>query len=644
MTIRNKILTGFLGMSVILTIMGLFGLHSIAESGRLVVDTFDRPLMAMSHARAAMADFYAIQGALVRMDHAETTAGIDAQADRIDDLMKDLRDDLKIARARAHSPEIVAAVDRANGFLQAWIEARRRSTLTGDAADRAAMARTETAVAQALDDLVETAAGEGFLFRKAALDSIQWNQMLTMLAVGAALVLSTVITFMLARRIVRPIKAASNVAQKIAGGDLAVDVPPAGKDETGSLLAAMRVMQLNLRQMMQREVDQRQSAQAKLVDAIESSPEAIILVDPQGNILLANSEAKRDFEIAADAMASGAPFARFIERIAETSAFAFSYQAATQAEARGDGMPHSLGEGRLADGRWLRVSQSATRDGGLITFWSDVSDLKDRESALIEARNVAQAASAAKSSFLAAMGHELRTPLNAVIGFAELIGGEMLGPVGKPEYRGYARDIEQSGRRLLAVINDILDIARSETGQLELMAEPVELARLFDRQRPEIERQCAAAGLVLEYIMPEPGQTIDIDSAKVQQIVANLVSNAVKFTPQGGTVSVMGRVRDDGEAEIVICDTGIGMRHEDIPVAMTPFAQLDNRLARRYEGTGLGLPLTRILVELHGGRMLIASQPDNGTMVTVRLPGRPADGEGAADQDNAPAPRLVASA
>ena len=128
MTIRNKILTGFLGMSLILTIMGLFGLHSVAESGRLVVDTFDRPQMAMSHARAAMADFYAIQGALVRMDHAATAAEINAQADQIDRLMKDLRDDLKIARSRAHSPEIVAAVDRASGLLQAWVEARRRTT------------------------------------------------------------------------------------------------------------------------------------------------------------------------------------------------------------------------------------------------------------------------------------------------------------------------------------------------------------------------------------------------------------------------------------------------------------------------------------------------------------------------------------
>lgn len=638
MTIRNKILTGFLGMSLILTVMGLLGLHSVVASGHLVVDTFDRPLMAMSHARAAMADFYAIQGAIVRLHHAGTSVEINAEADQIDRLMKDLRDDLKIARTRAHSPEIVAAVDRAEALLQAWVEARRRATLGGGAADRGAMDKAGAAVSQALDDLVETAAGEGFLFRKAALDAIQWNQTTTIAAILAALILSAAITFALARRIVRPIQAASTVAQKIASGDLAVDVPPAGKDETGSLLAAMQVMQLNLRRMMQREVDQRQSAQAKLVDAIESSPEAIILIDPKGVIVLANSEAKRNFAPVADAMMPGAGFARFLDRLAETAAFAFSYQAQTQAEARGDGMPHSLGEGKLADGRWLRVSQSATRDGGLITFWSDVSDLKEREGALVEARNIAEAASAAKSSFLAAMGHELRTPLNAVIGFAELIGGEMLGPVGKPEYRGYARDIEQSGRRLLAVINDILDIAHSETGQLELLAEPVELMRLFDRMRPEIERQCAAGGLTLEFIAPTPGLSIELDSAKVQQIVANLVSNAVKFTPQGGTVSVMGRVRDDGEAEIVICDTGIGMRHEDIPVAMTPFAQLDSRLGRRYEGTGLGLSLTRILVELHGGRMLIASAPDNGTMVTVRLPGR-ADGP-----VSWPEPPLAASA
>jgi two-component system cell cycle sensor histidine kinase PleC len=410
------------------------------------------------------------------------------------------------------------------------------------------------------------------------------------------------------------------VAGRIARGELDVDVPPAGPDETGNLLAAMRVMQLNLRAMMQREIAQRQSAQARLVDAIESSPEAIVLVDAADRILLANTTATLWFAAVGDHLRAGAGFAAFLAHARAMGAFAYTYEQAAQAGDPHDAPIAAIGEGRLADGRWLRVSRGSTRDGGTIVFWSDVTNLKDRERDLIRARDQARAANAAKTSFLATMSHELRTPLNAIIGFSEMIHRELLGPVGKPEYRAYAGDVEHSGRRLLAVINDILDIAKSESGQLELRIEAMSLGEVFEGCRRQVEEQCARQGLRLEFQPPPSDVAIQADADKVRQILMNLASNAVKFTPEGGMVSVMGCFRPDGDAEIVVSDTGIGMRQEDIPVALSAFEQIDGRLERKYEGTGLGLPLTRALVELHGGRMQIASAPDAGTMVTVRLP------------------------
>ncbi len=282
-----------------------------------------------------------------------------------------------------------------------------------------------------------------------------------------------------------------------------------------------------------------------------------------------------------------------------------SYPEGGPPEALVVGQPGRLGSGesRLASGRWIRVSRSAARSGGTVVIWSDITPLKEREANLRVAKEQAEQANRAKTDFLANMGHELRTPLNAIIGFSELISAEAMGPVGTPLYRAYAGDIAASGQHLLAIINDILDMAHSEAGTLPLVTETVDLASLIEACRDEIARACAAAGHALSLVVAPDLPALEADPVRLRQVVHNLVSNAVRFTPEGGRVEIAAAAASDGGITLTVADTGIGMSAEDLAVALEPFRQVDGALSRRYEGTGLGLPLTKTLVELHEGTL-----------------------------------------
>ncbi len=266
------------------------------------------------------------------------------------------------------------------------------------------------------------------------------------------------------------------------------------------------------------------------------------------------------------------------------------------------------------------MSRSAARSGGTVVIWSDITPLKEREEKLRDAKDQAEQANRAKTHFLANMGHELRTPLNAIIGFSELISDEAMGPVGVPQYRIYAGDIAGSGRHLLAIINDILDMAHSEAGTLALETERLDFAALLDDCHAEIARGCAEAGHTLAFDTAPDLPAIEADPGRLRQVILNLTSNAIKFTPQGGRIELAARSGENGDVAFVVADTGIGMSREEIDVALEPFRQVDSALSRRYEGTGLGLPLTKKLVEQHGGTLEIESRKGEGTRATVRLP------------------------
>jgi signal transduction histidine kinase len=213
----------------------------------------------------------------------------------------------------------------------------------------------------------------------------------------------------------------------------------------------------------------------------------------------------------------------------------------------------------------------------------------------------------------------LRTPLNAIIGFSEIISNQLFGKLGNERYLDYSQDILRSGRHLLAVINDVLDLSKSEAGKLVLAAREIDMREIVDDCVAMVREQCISAGLTLTVSGMDMALPMVADEAKLRQIFLNLLSNAVKFTEKGGSIS-LSAVSGAGQVEVTVADTGIGMDPDDVKIAFQPFGQVDNRLERRYEGTGLGLPLTKALVDLHKGRIAVDSARGRGTRVTVSFP------------------------
>jgi len=235
--------------------------------------------------------------------------------------------------------------------------------------------------------------------------------------------------------------------------------------------------------------------------------------------------------------------------------------------------------------------------------------------------NAAEQANQTQTQFLANMSHELRTPLNAIIGFADLIQAETLGPVGQPRYLDYVKDIAQSGHHLLRIINDILDLSKIEAGHSDLRDEDeFNLAAVIDASlrmiRPLADRQ----GVALEVGGDPRGLRLLAVERMICQILLNLLSNAVKFTPKGGRISLGAARGADGGLIVAVTDTGLGMTPDEINVALKPFGQVANAMSRKHAGTGLGLPLAKAMMELHGGSLVIGSAPGKGTTVSLGFP------------------------
>ncbi len=250
----------------------------------------------------------------------------------------------------------------------------------------------------------------------------------------------------------------------------------------------------------------------------------------------------------------------------------------------------------------------------------DVTEARCRETAIRKAKEDAELSSRAKSEFLANMSHELRTPLNAIIGFSEIMGGEMLGPLGSEQYKGYVHDISDSARHLLALISDILDASKIESGHMSMSETEVDPNALIHSVIRLMTPRAGRAGLNLNAHVDSGLSKVLADETKLKQILINLTANAVKFTRPGGRVDLRAKTGESGELVIMVSDTGIGIAPEDISRALTPFGQVESHMNRSFEGTGLGLPLAKSMTEMHGGTFELVSQLEVGTTVTLRLP------------------------
>ncbi len=279
------------------------------------------------------------------------------------------------------------------------------------------------------------------------------------------------------------------------------------------------------------------------------------------------------------------------------------------------------GKVRWVKNRGLAQFDASGRAYRMTGTLNDITVRKEAEEALLKAKEMAEIASRAKTEFLTNVSHELRTPLNAIIGFSELMKTELFGPIGHEKYSEYSHTINDSGQHLLAIINDILDVGRIEVGELDFRPENVALLPIFESSLRLVQERANMAGLRLKRNIQHALPTLKADPRRLKQVLLNLLSNAVKFTPSGGVVTLKAHVTKAGTLVLSVSDTGIGMKASDIPKVMTPFVQVDSRLARKYEGTGLGLPLTQALVNQHGAVMKIRSKPGKGTTVSVYFPG-----------------------
>jgi two-component system cell cycle sensor histidine kinase PleC len=387
-------------------------------------------------------------------------------------------------------------------------------------------------------------------------------------------------------------------------------------------------------------------ADLRLRDAIETIPEAFVVWDAQNRLVLCNSNFQDLHNLPPAALQAGASYESVIAAGRQPT---LRSQVTTEGQVPGA----RTFEARLDDGRWLHISERRTKDGGYVSVGTDITTLKRHEEKLMdserrlmatvsdlqcsqqalerqtqelaelaekyaEEKTRAEEASQAKSKFLANMSHELRTPLNAIIGFSEMMGAGMFGPLGPDKYREYCSDIHQSGQYLLEVINDILDMSKIEAGRIRLEREEIALeAFLNDAMRVVATRADDKKLKLIAEITK--GVRMRADHRLLKQIVLNLLSNSVKFTPRGGRVVVSGRAFG-GKVTIAIGDTGIGIPKDALAKLGRPFEQVESQLTKSHQGSGLGLAIAKSLTELHGGTMRIRSQLGRGTIVLLRLP------------------------
>ncbi len=388
-------------------------------------------------------------------------------------------------------------------------------------------------------------------------------------------------------------------------------------------------------------------ADLRLRDAIETIPEAFVLWDAENRLVLCNSYFQRLHKLPDSAIIPGTSYETVSEvgrmpevrtRLRETSALAPGARTF---------------EAQLDDGSWLNISERRTKDGGYVSVGTDISQIKHHEQKLVEndlrlratvddlkrtqstlekqaqeladlaqkyadEKNRAEEANQTKSKFLANMSHELRTPLNAIIGFSEIMGSGMFGTLGSDKYEEYCQDILTSGRYLLEVINDILDMSKIEAGRMKLDLESLDFEQTLAESLRVVSGRAENKGLSLKAEITTD-ITITADRRAMKQIAINLLSNAVKFTPDGGKITVRTRALKDS-AVLVIADTGIGITQQSLLRLGRPFEQVESQLTKTYHGSGLGLAIAKSLTRLHGGSMRLRSKIGSGTVVYVTIP------------------------
>ncbi|GGC73515.1 PAS domain-containing sensor histidine kinase [Chelatococcus reniformis] len=391
----------------------------------------------------------------------------------------------------------------------------------------------------------------------------------------------------------------------------------------------------------------KQTSDNRLRDAIESISEAFVLWDGENRLITCNSKFQSLHRLPPDMALTG----RSYDEVMEAGSLSVVHTHRLPGPARASS--GNTFEAQLADGRWLQVNERPTKDGGHVSVGTDITALKRHEEQLVdserrllqtvsdlrrsrqtleaqaqqladlaerylEEKGKAEAANRAKSEFLANMSHELRTPLNAIIGFSELMESGIFGSLGSSKYEEYCQDIHTSGEYLLRLVNDILDMSRIEAGQMRLDKQQVGVEQVVSMAIDAVREAAIAKSIEMSVEVPNELR-VHADPRALNQILVHLLRNSVKFTPEGGRVCVRARAIA-GSANIYVEDSGIGIPADALAKLGRPFEQAEDQFDKTYKGAGLGLAISKSLVEMHGGSLRIRSSVGTGTVVLVHLP------------------------
>jgi signal transduction histidine kinase/CheY-like chemotaxis protein len=475
-------------------------------------------------------------------------------------------------------------------------------------------------VDRSLAALVDELSAEAKAARDRVIEDVEAAREASLFLVLLAVLAGALLTILIVRSIAVPLQRLMGAIREIGAGNLGAAVPEPGPDEIGAMARTVGLFRDSL-QEQNRLVAEREHERQTMAAAIATINEGFVLYDAEDRIVLCNDRYKEIYPELADITHPGTTFRRILDAVVERGLLESTTED-PQVWLAERLRQHSNHEGRVEyhyRGKWVMISERRTHDGGTVMVYTDITELKQRQAELEQARETAEAANRTKSQFLANMSHELRTPLNAIIGYSEILYEEATDN-GQEDFLPDLKKITDAGRHLLGVINDVLDLSKIEAGKMDVFVEAVDLVPLVDEVRTIIEPLAARNGNALVIECSADVGTMRTDRTKVKQSLLNLLSNASKFTKNGKLVLTVERLAGGAQVRFAVADTGIGMSEEQVGRLFEAFSQADASTTKRYGGTGLGLAITRHFCAMLGGDVGVTSKEGEGSTFTMTLP------------------------
>ena len=474
-----------------------------------------------------------------------------------------------------------------------------------------------------------------------ALSVLRFSTWVLVIAVMLSLISSTLIVWLyVGRNLIARLKELTDRTMALAAGDLRSPLPRGGADEIGRMAESLAVFRATAVEMEETNLKEIREARTRLTEAIETISEGFSLYSAEDKLIVCNSRYKELFASHADVMMPGTSFETILRTATERGLIKDAegrreaWIAERLARHRAASETHIQ---RRSDGRWIQVNERKTANGGVVAIYADITELKQHEAELAEARDAADAANQTKSSFLANMSHELRTPLNAIIGYSEILQEDAVYKGDKAAIDDIQK-IEGAGRHLLGLINNILDLSKIEAGKMDVFIEPINIQAMVTEVLSIVRPLADKSENVVEVVCPADIGSFRSDQTKVKQCLLNLMSNANKFTEKG-TLTLAAAREGGSQVCFRVSDTGIGMTQEQLGRLFEAFSQADASTTKRFGGTGLGLAITKRFCTMLGGDVTVESTPGKGTTFIIRLP----DQGVAATTVEAPAPPPAAA-